>query len=231
MSSSQGEAKTRFIDLLSGFLHKFRIAFLVILAILLVVVVAYFVWSELQNAARAKAALWAENAQDLYQKWLGEPDQTKKQATAKDLDELLQRILARYPRQYGAQRAELIKASMAYELKDWAKAADDYMTLARRFPRSYLAPLGLLYGGVCYEEQGDAQKAFAAYEQLVSRYRDSYLRPRALFDLGRMREQAGDFAGAKKAYDQMEEEYPLSNWTKAARNRIIELGIEGKISE
>jgi TolA-binding protein len=231
MSSSQGEAKTRFIDLLSGFLHRFRIVFLVFLAALLAVVIAYFVWSEWQNAARERAARWAENAQDLYQKWLDEPDQTKKQATAKDLNELLQRILARYPRQYGAQRAELIKASMAYELKDWAKAADDYMTLARRFPRSYLAPLSLLYGGVCYEEQGDAQKALAAYEQLVGRYKDSYLRPHALFDVGRMREQAGDFAGAKKAYDQMEEEYPLSNWTKAARNRIIELGIKGKISE
>ncbi len=118
MSTSQGEAKTRFIDLLSGFLHRFRIVFLVILALLLVAVIAYFVYSELQSAARQKAALWAENAQDLYQKWLDEPDLTKKQATEKDLNDLLQRILARYPRQYGAQRAQLIKAGMAYQLKE-----------------------------------------------------------------------------------------------------------------
>ena len=163
MSTSQGEAKTRFIDLLSGFLHRFRIVFLVVLAVLLVAVIAYFVYSEVQSAAREKAALWAENAQDLYQRWLDEPDLAKKQATEKDLNELLQRIQARYPRQYGAQRAQLIKAGMAYQLKDWVKGADDYLALARRFPRSYLAPLGLLYGGVCYEEQGDSQKALAAY--------------------------------------------------------------------
>jgi tetratricopeptide (TPR) repeat protein len=231
MSTSQGEAKTRFIDLLSGFLHKFRIVFLVLLAVLLAVVIAYFAWSEWQSAAREKSTLWAENAQDLYQKWVSEPDVTKKQATEKELNELLQRILSKYPRQYGAQRAQLISADMAYEAKDWSKAAGDYLALAQRFPRSYLAPLGLLYGGVCYEEQGDAQKALAAYEQLTKRYKDSYLQPRALFSTGRLLEQAGDFAGAKKAYDQMEEKYPLSNWTKAARNRIIELGIKGKISE
>jgi tetratricopeptide (TPR) repeat protein len=231
MSTSKGEVKPRFIDLLSGFLNRFRIVFLVVLAVLLAVVIAYFVWSEWQQGAREKSTLWAENAQDLYQKWADEPDVTKKQATEKELNELLQRILAKYPRQYGAQRAHLISAGLAFEVKDWAKAADSYLTLAKRFPRSYLAPLGLLYGGVCYEELGDTKKALAAYEQLSGRYKDSFLRPRALFSSGRLLELEGDFAGAKKSYDQLDEEYPLSNWTKASRNRIIELKIKGKIAE
>jgi TolA-binding protein len=231
MSTSQGEAKSRFIDLLSGFLHRFRIVFLVVLAVLLAVVIAYFAWSEWQQSAREKSALWAENAQDLYQKWVDEPDATQKEDIAKELNDLLQRILSKYPRQYGAQRAHLINASMAYEAKDWVKAADSYLALAKRFPRSYLAPLGLLYGGVCYEELDETKKALAVYGQLTGRYKDSLLRPRALFSTGRLLELEGDSAGAKKAYDQLEDEYPLSNWTKAARNRIIELKIKGKISE
>jgi TolA-binding protein len=231
MSTSPGEAKTRFIDLLSGFLHKFRIVFLVLLAVLLAVVIAYFVWSEWQQGAREKAALWAENAQDLYQNWVDEPDAAKKESIAKELNELLQRILSKYPRQYGAQRAHLISASMSYEVKDWAKAADSYLALAKRFPRSYLAPLGLLYGGVCYEEMEETKKALAVYGQLTGRYKDSLLRPRALFSTGRLLELEGDYAGAKKAYDQLEDEYPLSSWTRVARNRIIELKIKGQISE
>jgi TolA-binding protein len=231
MSTSQGEAKTRFIDLLSGFLHKFRIVFLVFLAALLVAVIAYFVWSEWQQGAREKAALWAENAQDLYQSWVGEPDAAKKEGIAKELNELLERILSKYPRQYGAQRAHLISADMAYEVKDWAKAADSYLALAKRFPRSYLAQLGLMYGGVCYEELGETKEALAAYGQLTGRYKESLLRPRALFSTGRLMEQEGNFAGAKKAYDQLEDEYPLSGWTKTARNRIIELKIKGQIPE
>ncbi|MEO0250383.1 MAG: tetratricopeptide repeat protein [candidate division WOR-3 bacterium] len=231
MSSPQGEVKARFIDLLSSFLQRFRIVFLIVLAALLAAVIAYFIWSEWQQRARERSTLWAENAQALYQKWLEEPDTSKKKDLAAELNELLERILSRYPRQYGAQRALFIGAGMAYEQKDWAKAADAYLALAKRFPRSYLAQLGLLYGGVCFEEMDEIPKALSAYAQIISRYKDSLQRPRALFSTGRLLELQQDFAGAKKAYDQLDDEYPLSSWTKAARNRLIDLKIKGRISE
>ena len=88
-----------------------------------------------------------------------------------------------------------------------------------------------MYAGACYEELGDAKKAREAYERVKSRYRDSYLAAQAMFSSGRLLETDGEFTGALAAYNQLEEEHPDSNWTKLARNRIIDLKIKGKIQE
>jgi TolA-binding protein len=231
MSTSQSEAKPRFLERLSAILQKGRLALLILLIAVLAGIIAYFVWSEVQNAAREKSALWVEKAQELEGQWAAETDEAKKESLEKELTDLLARVLSRYPRQYAAQRAYLLKAHMAGHSKDWAAMAEAYQTLANRFPRSYLAPLGLVKAGVSYEEMGDAKQALASYRRLEQRYRDSYLLPRVLFSIGRLLEGEGDTAAALKAYNQLEDDHPDSNWTRLARNRIILLKIEGKITE
>ena len=231
MSTSEFESKPKFLDRLSAVLQRWRLILLIVLIVLLVGVVAYFVWTEVQAGAREKSSVWAERAEDLQQQWVNEADAAKKQALEKELTDLVGRILSRYPRQYAAQRAFLIRADMAYRAKDWAKAAESYRALADRFPRSYLAPLGLMYAGVCQEELGDLKQALADYQRVRDRYKDSYLVPHVLFAVGRLLETEGDFAGAQKVYTQLEDEHPESAWTRASRNRIIELKIEGKVSE
>jgi TolA-binding protein len=231
MSTSPVEAKPRFLDRLAAILQKGRLALLILLVAILAGVIAYFVWTEVQGAAREKSALWAEKAQKLQQQWVAETDAPKKQSLEKDLTDLLARILSKYPRQYAAQRAYLLQADLAYRAKDWGKAADSYRAIADRFPRSYLAPLALMYAGACYEELGDSKLALSSYQRVQERYRDSYLLPHALFSVGRLLETAGDTTAALKAYNQLEDDHPDSNWTKAARNRIILLKTEGKIPE
>jgi tetratricopeptide (TPR) repeat protein len=231
MSSSQPEAKPRFLERLSAIVQRGRVALLILLIALLASIVAYFVWTEVQSAAREKSARWAEQAQELEQKWTAETDAAKKQSLEKELTDLLGRILSRYPRQYASQRAYMIQADMAYRAKDWGKAAENYLALAKRFPRSYLAPLSLLYAGVSYEELGDSKQALTSYQRVQQRYRDSYLLPRVLFSIGRLLETDGDAAGAAKVYNQLEDDHPDSNWTKMARNRILQLKTEGKIPE
>jgi len=231
MSTSQTEAKPRFLDRLSDFLQKARLPLLVLLIAGIAALIGYFVWHELQSGAREKSALLAERAQDLHQDWIYEQEEAEKKKLETELGDLLQRILKKYPRQYAAQRARLIEADLAYRARDWAKAAAAYQALASGFPRSYLAPLALLDSGACYEELGDGKKALEAYQRIGSRYRDSYLLPQALFASGRLLEAAGDFAGASTVYNQLDEEHPDSNWTKLARNRIIDLKLKGKIQE
>ena len=231
MSTAQPEAKTRFLDRLTAILQKSRLALLILLIAILAGIIAYFVWTEIQNAAREKSALWAEKAQKLEQQWVAETDTAKKQSLEKELTDLLARILSRYPRQYAAQRAYLQQADLAYRAKDWGKAAENYQALASRFPRSYLAPLALLYAGVSSEELGDAKQALSSYQRVRERYRNSYLLPRALFSIGRLLETEGDSAGALKVYNELEDDHPDSNWTKVARNRILGLKTEGKIPE
>lgn len=231
MSTSQTEAKPRFLDRLSDFLQKARIPLLALLIAAIAVLIGYFVWHGWQARAREKSALLSEKAQDLHQEWIYEQEEGAKKKLETELADLLQHIFKKYPRQYAAQRARLIEADLAYRARDWAKAAAAYQALASGFPRSYLAPLSLLYSGACYEELGDGKKALEAYERIRARYRDSYLMPQVLFASGRLLESDGDFAGASKAYTQLEESHPDSNWTKLARNRIIDLKLKGKIQE
>jgi hypothetical protein len=55
--------------------------------------------------------------------------------------------------------------------------------------------------------------------------------PHAMFAMGRLYESSEDFQSAFQVYDRLEDEFPLSNWTKMGRNRIIALRVEGRIAE
>lgn len=231
MYTPETEAKPRFMDRLADFLGKSRLVLLAVLIALLALVVAYFGLTEWQRRTGERSATLAEQAQDLFQQWQNEKDAGKRKADEQELRELLDRIVSKYPRQYAAQRALYLKASLAYENKLWQEAAESYESLIKSFPRSYLAEVALVAAAVCYEQAGDAQAAIGAYERLNERYGSSFLLPHALFSLGRLHELAGDFPAAIKAYNSLEEKYPFSNWTRAARNRIIDLKVQGKITD
>jgi predicted negative regulator of RcsB-dependent stress response len=116
------EAKPRFVDQLTVFLHKYRIVLLVILIVLVVFVVVYFGWTEWQKRTRENSTLMAERAQDLYAEWLEEEE--NREALQPELEQLLEEIRRRYPRQYAAQRAGFIAANLAFENERWQEAAD-----------------------------------------------------------------------------------------------------------
>lgn len=231
MRSPDTEAKPTFLDHLANFLTKYRVLLLGLLIGLTVLVAGYFVYSEVHKQARERSALMAERAQDLYQEWESLQEQTARKAKEQELREQIDRILDKYPRQYAAQRALYLKASLAYGNRMWQEAAESYETLARSFPKSYLAEISLAAAAVSHEQAGDVQAAIAACERFSARYAESFARPHVLFALGRLYEQQEDFAAAVRTYNSLEEEFPFSDWTKAGRNRIIALKIDGKTAE
>jgi len=231
MYTPETEAKPRFLDRLESFLAKYRLVLLLFLIALLVFVVGYFGYTEWQKRAGERSALLAEQGQKLFEEWQAEQDATKRKAKEQEVRELIDRIVDKYPRQYAAQRALYIKASLAYENKLWQESAESYESLVKSFPRSYLAELSLVAAAVCYEQAGDPQAAVEAYKRFGERYGESFLLPHALFSLGRLYEQTEDFPAAAQAYGSLEEKYPFSNWTRAARNRIIDLKVQGKVEE
>jgi tetratricopeptide (TPR) repeat protein len=231
MRTPDTEARPSALDRLASFLGKYRLVLLGILIALLVFVVGYFGYTEWQKRARERSALMAERAQDLYQEWQNEKDENNRKAKEQQLRELLDRITAKYPRQYAAQRALYLKATLAYEKNMWQESAEAYESLVKSFPKSYLAEISLVAAAVCYEQAGDPKAAISAYKRFTERYGTSFLMPHALFSLGRLYELGEDYAAAAKTYNSLEEKYPFSNWTKAGRNRIIALKVQGKITE
>jgi tetratricopeptide (TPR) repeat protein len=227
-SKSRTEPKPRFVDQLSDFLHKYRVVLLVILIILVVFVVAYFTYTEWHKHRREQSTVMAERAQNLYTQWVQAED---RQSLEQQLQDLIGRIVERYPRQYAAQRARFIRANMAFEKEQWGQAAEYYRNLAKSFSQSYLAPIGLFNAGVAFEKAEDVEQAMASYQQVVDGYPDNFLVPHALFSLGRLYESREDFENAFQLYNRLEDEHPLSNWTKLGRNRIIDLKVQGRIAE
>jgi len=224
------ETKPRFVERLAVFLQKNRIVLLVMLIALVLFVVVYFGWSEWNKRTLERSTLMAERAQKLYEQWLGESDESAQSSIRQGLDELIDQILKRYPRQYAAQRARFIRANLAFENEQWQEAAESYSSVADSFPKSYLAPLSLFNAGVAYEQMDDLDQAIAAYQILVEKHEDSFLVPHALFSLGRLYEAQENYESAFAVYDRLEDEHPLSNWTKMGRNRIIGLKVQGKIA-
>ncbi|MFW6234819.1 MAG: tetratricopeptide repeat protein, partial [Spirochaetota bacterium] len=76
-----------------------------------------------------------------------------------------------------------------------------------------------------HEENSEPEEAMDAYRQLLSMRPDSSpLTARALFSLGRLSErQSGDGDDPRDYYERIINEYPQSNWTTLARNRLLAL--------
>ncbi len=229
MLSREMESKPRITTRLADFIQRNRILFLVVMIVLIVFVVGYFSYTEWQRRARENSTVMAEKAQELYQSWQDATDESKKQGYEQDLVASLEQILRRYPHQYAAQRALFIRGELSYAREQYDQAAQAFTDLQGRFQKSYLAPIALVNAAVSREQEDKGEQALELYRRLVSEYKDSYLVPHALFSIGRLSEAADDIPAAVEVYNRLRDEHPLSSWTKMARNRIIELTVNGKI--
>jgi TolA-binding protein len=216
-------------NFLTHTVSKFRIALLVVLIAAAAFLVSYFIYSEVNKKLVSDSTTQVEGAQGIYDTWQTETDAAKKGTLEKDLLDRLNRVISRYPRQYGGQRGLFLRAEVSYAKKDWDAAMKDYTTLASRFSTSYLAPVSLFNAAVCLEEKGNKDQAQKLYIQAYTSYKDSTVSPRALFNAGRLDEAKGAWADAQKKYEQMDSLYGQSAWTKLAKNRVIELKVQGKI--
>ncbi len=221
--------KPKLSHVLSHIIHSWRYALWTVLILAAVFLVAYFVYSEWNRKLAAQSTIAAEAVQDLYDQWSAEANADKKASLEKDLLEKANLLTAKYPRQYGGQRGLFVRANVSFAKKEWEAAAADYRELARAFPLSYLAPISLFNEGVCLEEKGDKDAAQAAYLRVTSAYKGSAEAPRALFDAARIDEEKGSFEDARKKYEGLDTDYPLSAWTRLAKNRIVALKVEGKL--
>ena len=228
-AQQQEPLRRRISNFLAHTVDRFRIALLVVLIAAAAFLVGYLIYTEINKKLIYDSSTMAESAQDQFDKWTAEPDAAKKTALEKDLSVQLDTLVSRYPRQYGGQRGLFLRADLSYTKKAWDAALKDFEALAARFPKSYLAPISLFNAGVCAEEKGDADGAQKLYTQIYTSYKESTVAPRALFNAGRVDEQKGAWAEAQKKYEQMDTLYGQSVWTRLAKNRLIELKVQGRI--
>ncbi len=222
--------KDKFLASLSNFLQKNRPVLIVVLIVMIAAVIGFGVTREIIARQDEKAAGLAEEAQQYYQDWLTEIDDSKKESLEERTREVTDEILRKYPGKYAGQRAHFILASMSFEEEDWEDAAERYIDSAETLENSYLSPIALNNSSVAYEKAGNLESAAEALERIVENYADEFSDlPKVLLNLGRLYEEQEEYESALVNYNMLIDDFARNNWTKIARNRIIRLTVEGMI--
>ncbi len=225
----EGEEQIRLADRIASIVEAVRIPLLVLLALLVAGVIAYFVYAQASAAARERRAMLAEQADDLMGDWQAEQDAQKKSSLEADLRAKLD-TLSKSGGYYG-ERALYLLGQVAAEKGDKQAAFDAFNKLAAAAERSYLGIEGLINAAVLAEDLGQADTALDLYRRIVDRHGGSPHAPHAYFAVGRLLEAKGDFKQAADTYGQLRSKHPTGSWTNLAVNRIIALQAAGKVGK
>jgi tetratricopeptide (TPR) repeat protein len=218
----------KFIERLIQFFVSAKVVLLSVLGVIAFALIFYFVYTEVRKNQREKSSALVESAEDLYLQWSSESDEELKEQLETRVLGDLELVTQEYGRSYASQRALFIKGTLFVEKEDWQEAYTTFLDLARRFPRSYLAPEALFNAALSREEFGYLSEAIELLEELTDKYPVSPRAPHAFFSLGRLYEAIQQHSNALRVYNLIKLEYPSSNWTNFAVNRIIELKSRGQ---
>lgn len=217
-------ARERFVDALSGFLQRQRVPMLVLTIVALVGIVSFAVYAEVSSRRAEDALVRLEDIQTRVDERQGLEDDERVEFDEEIIGELSE-IIERYPRTYAAQRSFFLSGILYMEQENFAEAADSFGRVADRFPEGHLALIARANQATAYEENSQPEEAMDAYRELLTMRPDSSpLIARALFSLGRLSETLSpDSEQSRDYYERVVNEYPQSNWTSLARNRLLAL--------
>jgi TolA-binding protein len=229
MMREEGESQKRLVTRIAGIVEALKVPLLVLLAVVVVGVVAYFVYAQAASAARERAAVLWEKADDELSQWRGEQDAQKKEKLEADLRRSIE--VLRKGGGYGAQRGLYLLGQLEGEKANKQAAFDAYDALAAYEDRSYLGMEGLINAAVYAEDLGQTDKAIELYRRIVDKHPNTPHAAHSYFAVGRLLESKGDYKQAAATYTEMRSKYPSSSWTSLAVDRIIALQAGGKIAK
>ncbi|MFO8063565.1 MAG: tetratricopeptide repeat protein [Spirochaetota bacterium] len=231
--TDERDTKTRIADAVSQFLTRYWKIILGILVIVAVALIGVFTYLEIRSARENAAARAFEELQDDYESWQ-EAEEEERESLEDTVYSQIEEITGEYSGMYAASRARIIGAEIYWEKEEWDEAAAEYETVADEFSNSHIGPVALFNAAAAEEAGGQLESAAELLDTFVERYADGEPTPeltRALFARGRVYEQLEDFDSAADSYERLVDEHSDSSWTNLARNRIIALKTQGRISE
>ena len=231
LQSEQAPVESKITEKLSRFIISIRVFLYVLLGVLALGLLAYFIFTEISTNRREDASILAEKVSEVFSEWSSEEEEEKKKQLEEKILSETEIILKAYPRQYAAQRALFIRGAFFFEKEEWQKAYGEYERLFTGFSKSYLAEEALFRAAICKEELNSLDEAMELYSRFTEEYKASPRTAHAYFSLGRLNETKEEYEKAKESYNTLKLDYPSSNWTNLAINRIIDLTRRGKISE
>lgn len=214
---------------LLAFIPKFLIGLSIAVGAALIALVVFLVMDGQKNQRLVEATVQLEKLDELHGKY-STADAASKDGALAELKTAVEAIAAAYPQTYYHQRGEYLLATVAYENKDYSAAEAQFLKTIDVLPMSYLSSVCLFNAAIAAEAAGKNDQAATHLERLAKDFAQTSAEvPRALINLGRLAEEAGEFIKAGASYTRVVDEFPSSDWTKIARDRIIFLKTQGKL--
>ena len=111
----------------------------------------------------------------------------------------------------------------------YADSAEGFDAFLRDHPDSAYAPNALYWLGEVYYVTRDFETALAQFERLQDTYRDSSKQPDALLKIGFSHYELGNWERARAALEQVIADYPGTNYSRLAENRLRTMRLEGNL--
>lgn len=232
--TDERDTKTRIADAVSLFLTRYWKPIVFVLAGIAVIIVAVFVYLQIQSARADDSAQALESLQEDYDAWTEAEEDAQRTELEEAVLSQVEDIADSYDGMYAAARALMLRADLRWQKEEWADAASDYMQVAADYADTHLGPVALFNAAAAEESAGNTETALGHINRLVERYAGEEPTPeiaRALFTQGRLNEMENNYDIAAEAYNRLVDEHPQSSWTNLARNRIIALKTRGLIEE
>lgn len=111
----------------------------------------------------------------------------------------------------------------------YADAAEGFDAFLRDHPQSSYAPNALYWLGEVYYVTRDFETALAQFERLQETYPDSSKKPDALLKIGFSHYELGNWDRARAALEQVIADFPGTNYSRLAENRLRTMRLEGNL--
>ena len=111
----------------------------------------------------------------------------------------------------------------------YADAAEGFDGFLRDHPQSSYAPNALYWLGEVYYVTRDFETALAQFERLQETYPDSSKKPDALLKIGFSHYELGNWDRARAALEQVIADFPGTNYSRLAENRLRTMRLEGNL--
>ncbi|MCB2227306.1 MAG: tetratricopeptide repeat protein [Desulfarculaceae bacterium] len=115
------------------------------------------------------------------------------------------------------------QGKVAFDAKDYARAAELFADAARRFPRSLMIDYMLYHQGLSLMKLKEYDQAVEVFQGLARRLPESRVVPEALFHAGLCYERAGRPERARVEWRELMESFPFTHWSDLARKGLQRL--------
>lgn len=119
---------------------------------------------------------------------------------------------------YSSVKAQYLIGIAYTKIDDFAKAYEAFNKVSKMNSKIYLSKLALMNAAVCKDNLADFDAALDLYNQVAGMDGELGLGARALFNIARINYEKGNLDLAKATFESLIADYPLSEYSNAAKN-------------